>query len=273
MNINSGQCSCNGDNPDCFRCYGTGMIQPLDTQKRSKAYDVGQASSLLLTKPKSYNDLPNRVAPELLLVQKRANKPAKRIPPTAKKAKKAVKPAGASPYKNANKHKVAEVFIKPTSIKPVNIMPVKPVTATIECPICCSFILKTFLSFSNHLMFHTSDEKNKHKKIVDRTFQIIAVPAPVVKTTPLTPPIMEIFSNRPSSSRSSTKTTITKPQVSKFSNYKKIPSTDEQPGGRIISREVDTRKIDSTFGQHTIRESGRFGSHPSHDNFDDESGA
>lgn len=34
-----------------------------------------------------------------------------------------------------------------------------------------------------------------------------------------------------------------------------------------------SKKLDATFGNHVIRDNGRFGSHPSHDGFDDESGA
>lgn len=118
------------------------MIQPPDTHQRSKAYEVGQVLSSLPKKPKSYNDLPNRAAPELLVVYKKAKKPAKITKPHTIKAKKAAKPAK-SPFKKVKNHKAPEIFIKPVSvkvepasIKPVIAKPAKPVTATIECPIC-----------------------------------------------------------------------------------------------------------------------------------------
>jgi hypothetical protein len=63
-----------------------------------------------------------------------------------------------------------------------------------------------------------------------------------------------------------------KPIVSLYSSSKLNPST-EPPSSRSSLIEDNSKKLDSTYGKHTIRDGGKFGSHPSYDNFDDESGA
>jgi len=261
MIINAGQCSCKGNNPDCFRCSGTGMVQTPDLMHpHSEAYEMGQLLSKLPRKPE-------RVVYEMLVRPKKIKKPVVKVAmQPVKKAKKAVKPVK-SLYRNVKNYKAPEVCVMPLSIKPV-----KKIPANIECPICCTHILKTIHSFSNHLISHDSADTIKHKKLIDKTFQLIAQTPSVVLLAPLSSPKMNIFTNR-SAPYSAPKGKSKKPIASKFSDAKIIPSTDEPPGSRFISREADTKKLDSTFGQHTIREGGRYGSHPAHDNFDDESGA
>jgi ribosomal protein L44E len=52
------------------------------------------------------------------------------------------------------------------------------------------------------------------------------------------------------------------------------PKITDVPSSRYPDQiEGVSKMLDATYGTHTIRDGGRFGSYPSHDNFDDESAA
>lgn len=249
MVSNAGQCSCEGNNPNCFRCSGTGMVQLQDTnQPHSETYIIGQLLSSLPIKPK-------KIFPELLVRQKNVKKTAIKVEKSPKKSRKNLKPATKSPYKNAKNFRAPEVHIKPKNM---------------ECPVCCTYITKTHFSFLNHLKTHDTADNIKHKNLIDRTFQRISETQSDIH---LTPPRMNIFSNNNASTPLiAPKGKKQKPIVSLYSSSKLNPPT-EPPSSRSSVIEDNYKKLDSTYGKHTIRDGGKFGSHPSHDNFDDESGA
>lgn len=56
------------------------------------------------------------------------------------------------------------------------------------------------------------------------------------------------------------------------SSYRSWAKVNAKPTNRTSAKyEGESKKQDATYGHHSILESGRFGSHPSHDNYDDES--
>lgn len=238
MSSNVEQCSCEGTNSDCFRCNGTGLIQPRDKKSLySKAYAIGQ---LLISKPK---------------------KPEKTFPVFSK----TIKPIKKTAIKVANKPKKP---IKKVSIKIIK-KPDIPVTCirVIECPICRIYISRTELAFFNHLKTHDTSDKIKHKKLLGRTFELIKI----------MPPDNQLFDFKQDKriyahTNQANNSKIHMPAIAVPSTYKVKPTT-KPDSSNLVSREDVSKKIDKTYGHHTIRELGRFGSHPSHDNFDDESGA
>lgn len=200
-------CTCGGNNPNCFRCGGKGRFQPRSSKGHSEAYKMAQ---MLVSKP---------VKPE-------------RVYPVVTKSVKVTKTAPVKPER------------------------VKKSVPQIECPICCIFIPKIHLSFFNHLKSHNATEKVRHIKLISLTFKAISEAPRLIPKN-----------NKPTYRNANPTPTYSS------SSFFKANSTAEPSKNRMIKDESKTKRLDTTYGQHVFREGGKFGSHPSHDNFDDESGA
>ena len=248
-------CTCEGRNPDCFRCYGSGLMSKI-AQKRFVRLKITK-----MIKKKLKTDVKLDVVPiQVTITQKKLKKCVCNICKEEfqgnddaywqhLKMHNLVKCTICNSVvseKNLERHinkqhrnnsVVTKTKSKPGKVRNIRInntiytlplaLPLRArpsITNTVRCPNCALLMLK------NQLMDHLL---TVHKRS-DET-----VTLPVITTA---------FTGK-----------------SKYSAKPSCRPSDQAEGV--------SKKQDATYGYHVIREHGRFGSHPSHDSFDDDSGS
>lgn len=231
-------CSCEGSNPDCFRCNGTGMIP-------QKAYsNAGHSENSEIAKYIAGNigkRSPGRIAPRKMVKQTKVKGTVKRLPGeiyvcclTCKVELKA---------KRIDRH-FQKVHVDGTKKAPVKQNAPKkstPAKRKIEVPALTNYkaISKISDGFIRCPLCELLISKNRYTDHKERHAQ----------------------------KRMERSVVQTRPTHVKGHPAARPPSVNHQQYAGT------SKHYDATFGGHTIRDNGRFGSYPSHDNYDDESQA
>lgn len=252
MITNSRPCSCHGNNPDCFRCNGSGMI--VAPKEHSDAYSI---AALL---PKYMTENERKEYRKSLETAKRKSEKIEKKP----------------------KHKKNNVP-NPKSV--------------VSCVICFKCFLSTF-DFTSHLKSH-----NRVKcticniQIAENRLQKHIKKAHTQKEEKPSVNQVVVFSGIHTPKASHFPESIRCPHCSllilrdRLRHHLELVHSHTSSETQIKSSRKNSRlnedtslfnpprlqgstnKDDATYGQHTIRDHGRYGSHPSYDNFDDESKA
>ncbi len=150
----------------------------------------------------------------------------------------------------------------------------------VQCPVCSISVTKS--SFCNHIKGHNNMDRTDNRKQLNKIFRHINKAHTSTRSNSLIE--SRDFAICPEC-RVQIKRTRLRKHMEKihFAPKKKftfeLSSTFhakpklEPTGSHTALRENNSKKHDATYGNHTIRDYGKFGSHPSHDNFNDESGA
>lgn len=280
MITNTRSCSCEGTNPDCFRCNGTGMI-PLRIAAREDHSDIDEqikALHGLKVEQQKKAVIQPYVAPRIIdkysskyydvecpfchknfhqnvILKHVATSHKNATLPKGPKAKKVLKATGAKNKKSAAK-KNTQFELKDFII--CDICNVKIMTKRIKRHM--ERVHSQFQSQSPAAVAVTSKFK------LDTLYKFIVC----TKCNRHIPQseydahcILHMTGNKSLLSKSRSGSTVN-------NNAIQITKIDSRSLSVVQGVAI---KLDATYGSHVIRDVGRFGSHPSHDNFDDESEA
>jgi hypothetical protein len=284
-------CTCEGTNPDCCRCNGTGLL-PLQTPKIKNHSEAFEIAAIIASTKKVY--LPsdsnrkhanNSMSSEYEIVEC----PVCKINIYNKDIKDHVMAL----------HK--DYYAK--KLKPVSNNNIIRDEEYIMCDVCRCIVRRTKIKDHRtkclNIKKAAASNKKKKKTVVSATYGVNRHLNPKnsyakCEKCDYLLPLTELENHRSTCNGIKSKNigpAITKNKLNlgkvllvkkKNQNSESVilqrrPSCSditietEAPPRTISNNDIITQQLDATYGKHTIRDSGRFGSHPSFDNFDDES--
>ena len=246
-------CSCQGSNPDCFRCNGTGMIpdQAKDSNSHSEIYSLAEMLNIKRNKNNSNNEItandPRQNVKTIIksnisneAVPKLTNCPLCSVSFSSKDLLNHIVTYHKKRFQsNAYNIEYFPNFLR-LEIEKYNI---ESNSMLVTCDLCGITLSRARLE---------SHKNNIHKDILKS----------------MNPPDKKTIVADKRTKRSPAITP--KKTIDKKTDRNTISSDKINSSVRL---ETVSNRLDGTYGKHQIRDGGRYGSHPSHDNYDDESGA
>lgn len=279
-------CSCGGENSNCFKCYGTGLVP-------SAAGSLGRPKSAATLSPSSAKSGIRKRA-KLAQYQKRPS-----IPPDGLSSGKPFKPVSAKTYcpiclqviptgtlrfHRRRAHPTAqELLANPASSEPKQLK-VKP--SQVTCPLCNCSVRR----LDKHI--HKAHRDAMPDK--DRRSLVVSLSSKACSKCQFTSEDMPtMFSHLLKSHGLATAVSTEKKRVpveraQKATGRKSNNSKAQREGSRApeggtrprhgshdrdrLSQEAQSQQLDAKYAWGgTYRDNGSFGSYPSHDSMDDES--
>jgi hypothetical protein len=225
-------CSCRGDNPSCFKCGGWGYLDSIG-KGRASAGAVGAPTMVAATKLRSLMPCP------LCRVRVRKLQRHMRVVHGQVAPESSHRP-GAS-----NQATVRSIPTQPTISKSTT-------NSIRSCPYC-EITVKT-----TRLILHIAKH---HREFLNPAYRIHKGTVISYRRITLTPTGIGSSSAKVAKRAKRKGKSTTQPRA----------SLDQMPDA-ALETSSEQRKLDATRDYaHKYRDDGQFGSHPSHDGFDDES--